>query len=139
MINESVLLIKERTDAIIEQTEAKRQETLEPKLNKQKETFSHFQAENLYEEGKWLLVVTKFEVMNSVFKITDENKSFAITTQSPWISDGSEEIVDKIGELLELGTQNDVELHAKEFEKRCTWIEIQNNRYIEASFKFWSF
>ena len=79
MNNELLLLIKKHTDTLIEQTKTKPQETLEFKMNKQIETFSFSPPINLVEEGKWLLAVTSFEVTNSVFNITDENNSFAIT------------------------------------------------------------
>ena len=39
-------------------------------------TFSFSPPINLFEEGKWLLAVTSFEAKYSVFKITDENKTF---------------------------------------------------------------
>ena len=69
---------------------------------------------NLSEEADWLLAVTSFEATNSVFSKSDEN-SFSKTTTVHWIPEGSEEIVDK---LLELRSQEDIELHVKEVEKR---------------------
>ena len=77
-----LLLIKKQTDTLIEQTKTKPQETLEFKMNKQKQTFSFNPPITLLEEDKWLLAVTSFETTNSVYDITDENKSFRIITSS---------------------------------------------------------
>ena len=74
-----LILIKEHTDTLIEQTKTKPQETLEFKMNKQMQTFSFPPSKNLVEKGKWLLEVTSFECTNSVFNITNENNSFSIS------------------------------------------------------------
>ena len=58
MNNELLLLIKKHTDTLIEQTKTKPQETLEFKMNKQKQTFSFNPPINLIEEGKWLMAVS---------------------------------------------------------------------------------
>ena len=84
----------------------------------QMETFPLNPPINLSEEGNWLLAVTSFEATDSVFNITDENNGFPITTTGHWIPAGSEEVVDKLKKLLELISENDVQLHAKEVEKR---------------------
>ena len=55
MNNELLLLIKKHTDALIEQTRTKSQETLELKMDKQMQTFPFNPPMNLVEEGKWLL------------------------------------------------------------------------------------
>ena len=52
MNTELLLLIKKHTDALIEQTKTKPQETLEIKLNKQMQTFSINPPINLVEEDK---------------------------------------------------------------------------------------
>ena len=70
--------------------------------------------------GKWLLAVTGFEVTNHMFNIKDENNSFATTTPERWIPEGSEEIVDKFQKLLELRSENDIELHVQEVGRRGT-------------------
>ena len=64
---ELLLLIKKHTDTLIEQTKTKPQETLEFKMNKQKQTFSFNPPINLLEEGKWLMEVSLFDCTNSVF------------------------------------------------------------------------
>ena len=61
MKNELLILIKKHTDSLIEQTKTKPQETLEFKMNKQKQTFSFNPPVNLLEEGKWLMAVSLFD------------------------------------------------------------------------------
>ena len=67
MDNELLFLIKKHTDTFIEQTRTKPQETLEFKMNKQRQTFSFNPPINLIEEDKWLLAVSLIECTNSVF------------------------------------------------------------------------
>ena len=64
---------------------------------------------NLFEEGKWLLAVS-FETTNPVFKITHENNSFSISTPSYWMPEGSEEIINKLNNFLELRSRNEIDL-----------------------------
>ena len=52
MNNELLLLIKKHTDTLIKETLTKPQETLEFKMNKQRQTFSFNPPINLVEEGK---------------------------------------------------------------------------------------
>ena len=75
-----------------------------------------------------------FETTNSIFILTDENSSFSISAAGHWIPEDSEEIVDKLNELLELRSQNDFELHVKEVEKRATRTKVQNNGYNSTGF-----
>ena len=67
---------------------------------------------NPAKEGKLLLGVTSFEATNSVFNITDENKSFSITTPGHW-SPGSEEIVKGLSKVSLLRSQIDIELYVQ--------------------------
>ena len=78
MNNELLLLIEKHTDTLIQQTKTRPQETLEFKMNKQKQTFSFNPPSNLLDEGKWLLGVSLFDCTNSVLNITNENNSFSI-------------------------------------------------------------
>ena len=103
---------------MIEQTKSKPQETLELKMNKQLQTFSFNPPINLSEEGKWLLAVTSLEATNSVSNITDENNSFSLSTPGYWNSEDGEELINKLNNLLELRSENVIELHVKEVEKR---------------------
>ena len=118
MNNELLLLIKKHTDTLIEQTKTKPKETLEFKMNKQMETFSFSLLINLSEEGNWLLSVTSFEATNFVFKTTNENNSFSITTPGHWNSKPAGKTIDDLIKLLELRSQNDIELHVEQVKKR---------------------
>ena len=81
---ELILSIKRPTDILFEQTKTKPQETLEVKMNTQKQTFSFNPPINLSEDLKWLLAVTSFETTNSVFNVADENNSFSISILGHW-------------------------------------------------------
>ena len=109
MNNEMLLLIKKHTDILIEQTRMEPQETLEFKMNRQMQTFSFNSPINLVDEGKWLLAVSPFECTNSVFNITNENKSFSITILGHWLTKSAEKAIDKLNKLLELKSQNSIE------------------------------
>ena len=84
MNNELLLLIKKHTDTLIQQTRTKPQETLEFKMNRQRQNFSFNPPINLFEEDKWLLAVSSFECTNSVVNITDEKNSFSIIILGHW-------------------------------------------------------
>ena len=72
----------------------------------------------MVEEGKWLLAVTSFETMNSVFKITDKNNSFPTATPGYWSSRGGAETMNKLLKFSKLRSENDIELHVEEVRKR---------------------
>ena len=118
MDKELLLLIKKNTDTLIEQTKTKPQGTLEFKMNKQVETFSFSPPIKLSEEGKWLLAVTSFEATNSVFNITKENNSFSITTPRHCNSKSAEKTIEELNKLLELRSENDIELHVEQIRKK---------------------
>ena len=95
-------------------------------MDKQMQTFSFNPPNILVEEGKWLLAVTSFECTNCVFNITDRNNSFSIGILSRWrkhiyLEDG---IIDKLNNLLELKSDNDIGLHVEEVRKRSHLIKI---------------
>ena len=81
-----------------------------------------------------VIAVTSFEATNCVLKITDKNSSFSISSPTYWIPVGVEELINKLTKLLEVGSQNDSELHGEVFEKRGTRIEIGNSGYNLAVF-----
>ena len=118
MNNELLLLIKKHTDTLIEQTRTKPQEALEFKMNKQVQTFSFNPPIILVEEGEWLLAVSSFKATNSVFNITDENNIFSISTPDHWNSEDSEELINELNKLLELRSQNGIELHVEQVRKK---------------------
>ena len=74
---ESLLLSIAKSNLdIVENTLSKPQETLEFKMNKQKESFSFDVPLELPEQ--WMMGVTSLEVYNSVYNITNKNNSFQI-------------------------------------------------------------
>ena len=87
-------------------------------MNKQLQNFSFNPPRNLVEEGKRLLVVTSFTAANSVLNITIENSSSSISIPSHCNSEGGEELFSKLNILLELKSENDIEVHVEEIEKR---------------------
>ena len=118
MNNELLLLNKKHTDTLIEQTKIKPQETLEFKMNKQMQTFSINPPINLVEEGKWLLGVSSFECTNSVFNITNKNGFFSIIVPGHWGSKSAEKTVDELNKLIDLRSENDIELHTEQVRKK---------------------
>ena len=82
------------------------------------ETFSIGPWINLSEEGKWSLAVTSFEATNSVFIITDGNNSFSISTSGYWSSTGGAETFNRLHKFMKHRSQNDLEAHVKEVQKR---------------------
>ena len=132
MNNELLLLIKKHTDTLIKQTKTKPQETLEFKMNNQKQTFSFSPPINLFEEDKWLLAVSSFECTNSVFNITDDNNSFSIIIPAHWETEFAEKIIDEVNTLLELRS---LELHVNEVRKRGNEIKIGDIEYKLSDFE----
>ena len=126
MNNELLLLIKKHTDTLIQQTRTKPQETLEFKMNEQKQTFSLKPPINILEEGEWLLAVSSFECTNSVFNITNENNSFSIIITGHYQNKSDEETFDDLNKLLELKS---LELPVEEFRKRGNKIKIGDHEY----------
>ena len=113
-----LLLIKKHTDTLIQQTKTKPQETLEFKMNKQRQTFSFNPPINLVEEDNWLLAVSSFECINSVFNITNENNSFSIIIPGHYQNESDEKTINDLNKLLELRSQNGIELHVEQVRKK---------------------
>ena len=88
---------------------------------------------NLLEQGKWLLAVRAFECTNSVFNINNENNSFSITIPGHWESKSAEKTIDDLNKLLELRSENSIELHVREVRKRGKKIKIGDNEYLNLS------
>ena len=110
--SDSEILI--RLDDITRKTKTKPQETLDFKMNKQKQTFSYNPPINLFEEGKWLLGVSLYECTNSVFNITNENISFSIIIPGHYETDSAGKMIIDPNELLELKS---LEIHVEEVRK----------------------
>ena len=73
---------------------------------------------NLVEENKWLLGVSSFECTNSLFNITNENNSFSITMPSDWENNSTKKTIDELNKLLELRSQNGIDLHVEQVRKK---------------------
>ena len=71
-----LLSIAKSNQEIVENTHSKPQETLEFKMNKQKESFSFDIPLDLPEQ--WMMGVTSLEVYNTVYNITEKNNKFKI-------------------------------------------------------------
>ena len=121
---------KRHPDTLIDQTKNRPQETPDFRLNKQMETFSFNPPINLADDGKWLLAVMRFEASNSVFIVTDENNTPSNSTPSHWNSEDGDELINKVNKLLELRSENDIELHVEEVRKKESHIKIGDKLYI---------
>ena len=73
---------------------------------------------NLVEEGKWFLGVSSYECTNSVFNITNENNLFSIIVPGHYETESAEKPTDEPNKLLELRSQNGIELHVKRVRKK---------------------
>ena len=131
MNNELLPLIKKHTDTLIENTKTKPQETLEFKMNKQRQIYSFNPPINLIEEDKWLITVSSFECTNSVFNITNENNSFSIVIPGHYQNKSDEKTIDGLNKLLELKS---LELHVEEVKKRGNEIKIGDKEYKLSDF-----
>ena len=131
MNNELLLLIKKHTDTLIQQTKTKPQETLEFKMNKQRQSFSFSPPINLIEEDKWLLAVSSFECTNSVFNITDDNNSFSIIIPAHWVTELAEKIIGEANRILEFRS---LDLHVNEVRKRGNIIKIGDKEHKLSDF-----
>ena len=118
MNNELLLLIKKHTDTLVEHSKTKPRETVEFKMNKQMQTFSFNPPINLLEEGKWLLAVSSLECTNFVFNITNENNSFSIIIPGHYETEYAGKTIDELNKLLELRSQNGIELHVEQVRKK---------------------
>ena len=103
---------------MIQQAKTRPQETLEFKMNNQMQTFSFIPPINLVEEGKWLMAVSSLECTNSVFNITNENNSFSIIVPGHYEAESAQKTIDEPKRLLELRSQNGIELHVEQFRKK---------------------
>ena len=71
-----LLSIPKNCETLIEQTHKKREETLELKMTKPKETFLF--KPPIQVKGDWMIGLTDLEVYNSIFNITEENNKFEL-------------------------------------------------------------
>ena len=87
-------------------------------MKKQKQIFSFSPPINLADEDKWLLALSSFECTDSVFNITPENNSFSITIPGHWESKSAEKTIDELNKILELRSQNGIDLHVEQVRKK---------------------
>ena len=92
MNNDLLLLIKQYTDTLINQTKNRSQETLEFRMIKQMQSFQFNPSINLSSEN-CLLSVTSFEATISVFIQTNENNLFSITLTGHWVCKSAEKLL----------------------------------------------
>ena len=107
---ESLLLsIAESNQEIVANTHSKPQETLEFKMNKQKESFS-FDVSLLLPE-KWMMGVTSLEVYNTVYNITEKNNKLEILLTKQQLEEHrvDTELVPKIKDLYETSDDKFIE------------------------------
>ena len=62
--------------------------------------------------------MTSFETTNSVFRITNENNSFSITIPGHWETKSAEKTIDELNKLVELRSQNSIELHVEQVREK---------------------
>ena len=67
--------------------------------------------------------------MNSSYNFANQNNSFSITTPGLWSSRVGAEASHKLQNILELRSENVIELHVKEVEKRGNQIKIEDKEY----------
>ena len=84
------------------------------------ETFSFNFPKNISEEGKWLLAVSSFEATNTFFMKLMKTVVLHFHHQDNGIAGRGDEVFNKLNELLELRSQNDIELLVEEVKKRVT-------------------
>ena len=82
------------------------------------QTFSFNPPINFVEKGKWLMGVTSFEARNSLSNITEENNSFSISTLGHWNSKSAQKTFGDLNKLLEIRSENDIELHTEQVRKK---------------------
>ena len=107
---ESLLLsIAKSNQEIAENTHSKPQETLEFKMNKQKESFS-FDVPLILNE-KWMMGVTSLEVYNTVYNITEKNNKLEILLTKQQLEEHivDTELVPKIKDFYETSDDKFIE------------------------------
>ena len=119
-----LLLIKKHTDTLVQPTKTQPQQTLEFKMNKQMNFFSFDPPINLDDEGKWLLAVTSFVTTLSVLNTTDENNSSSVIAPGHWYPENAEETVNNLNILIDLRSENELDLHINEVNKRGNILNL---------------
>ena len=105
-----LLSITKNCKTLIDQTHRKAEKTLEFKMNKSKQTF-HFKPP-IQVKGDWMIGLTKLEVYNSIFNITEENDKFQLYKFPDEKSGGISysKVEDEIERLLDISDITDIDL-----------------------------
>ena len=64
------------------------------------------------------MAVSSFECTNSVFNINNENNSFSIIVPGHYETEADQKTIDELNKLLELRSQNGIELHVEQVRKK---------------------
>ena len=102
-------------------------------LQKYEQIFINTKSLNQYPNIK---IQTSDEATNSIFNTTDENNNFSISTPNHWNTEDGEALITKLNKLLELRSENDIELHDKEVEKESSRIQMENGGYKLSGFDY---
>ena len=62
--------------------------------------------------------MTSIECTNSVFHVTDKNNGFSITIPGLWETKSAEKTIEELKKLLDLKSQNGIELHVEQVRKK---------------------
>ena len=106
---ESLLLsIAKSNQEIVENTLSKPQETLEFKMNKQKESFSFDISLDFPEQ--WMMGVTSLEVYNTIYNITEKNNKIKLFTTEQNLKEYkfATEFIPKIKNLYETSGEEEI-------------------------------
>ena len=112
-------------------------------FNKQKRNATDFRIQNEYttenfsfgpltnpdDEGKWLLAVPSFKTTDSVFNQTHEKHLFSNIAPGHWSTENTEETINILNNLLSLRSENDLDLHIKEVNRRVKTIFLDGQEY----------
>ena len=97
-------------------------------MKKQSEIFAFSTPLNFFEEGEWLLAVTFVEATPFLKKMV-KTIAFHFQKQNYWTSKRSEEACNELKEILQLRSQDVIDLLVEEVEKRVVWIKVENSGY----------
>ena len=97
-------------------------------MNKQIWNFLLFSINKPSWRRKMAIATDEFWSNELRFQYNWWKQSFSISKSIYWTPDGSEEIVTKLYNLLELRSLNDIELHVKKFEKE---VLEKNKRTVD--------
>ena len=145
-IEDLLLSITKNCEKFAEQTHRKREETLEYKMLRPRETF-HFNSP-INTKGDWMLGLIDLEVYNSIFNITKENNKFEFYADT-FDKFSFEELKDEVEEILNIPNITDDHLEDETLAPRIaeTYWKLRSDKsnhdgytilltgYAESSFR----